>query len=537
MWKDLMKRRDFLKCLSAAAGAMGFAGCLESQQPSPEKPRYPRKLRYPNIVLIMADDMGYGDIGCYNPASKIPTPNMDALASRGMRFTDAHSPSAVCTPTRYGILTGRYCWRTRLKQGVLGGYSPPLIEQKRLTIPSMLKQRGYSTACIGKWHVGAQFHDKDGKPTSRENRIDFSKPITGGPHALGFEYAWFTAGCGTVAPPYGFIENDRFVDTQFSYYDSDKTAPHVLNSSGMMGASWRTRDADVVIADKACKYIQQQSNRRQPFFLYLTPNAPHEPCVEEVVPEFARRKSSAGSRGDLVWLFDWIVGKVVNALKKTRQIDNTLIIVTSDNGALPGDFLLDKQNRRVARKNRNYLFKRYGHKSTGDLRGFKAHIWEGGHREPLIASWPGKIQPDTVSDELVCLTDFMATLADITAVSLPNNAAEDSASFLPILTGDKSIGRHVGKPIREAIVHHSSYGVFSIRQGKWKLILETKGSGGWPVPRGGRPQQGTPGQLYDIDKDPAEQTDLWKHKPDIVARLTRLLEKYKATGRSVPARG
>jgi len=521
-----MFKRDFVKLVSFSAVFYFMCG-LPDLQGSVKN----TKGGLPNIVFIMADDMGYGDSGCYNPESKIPTPNIDALAKSGMRFTDAHSPSSVCTPTRYGVLTGRYCWRTRLKQGVLGGYSPPLIESDRLTLASMLKQRGYSTVCIGKWHLGSTFHAKDGKPTARESKIDFSKPITGGPAALGFDYSFFTAGCGTVAPPYGFIENERFVDKEFAFYDKKKMNPGVLNNSGMMGKSWITKDADVVIAKKACEYIEKRSHNDGPFFMYLTPNAPHEPCVEAVVPEFARGKSRAGARGDLVWLFDWIVGEVVGTLKKTCQLENTLIIVTSDNGALPGDFVIDENNRRVALKGRNFVFKTYDHKSTGDLRGFKAHIWEGGHREPLIVSWPGKVRANTVSNQLVCLTDFMATFADVVNFKLPNDAAEDSLSVLPVLTG-----REGDRPVREAIVHHSSYGVFSVRRGGWKLIVETKGSGGWPTPRGGRPKPGTPGQLYDIYNDPAEQNDLWDQKPQIGAKLTKLLEGYKQSGRSVANR-
>jgi arylsulfatase A len=266
----------------------------------------------PNIVLIMADDMGYGDVGAYNPASRIPTPHMDRLAAEGVRLTDAHAPSAVCTPTRYGVLTGRYCWRTHLKQGVIGGYARPLIEESRLTVASMLKQCGYHTACIGKWHVGLTFHDRHGQPTEVEDEVDFTRPISGGPRALGFDYAYINAGCGTCAPPYGFIENDRFVDDRFTFFDCDKDGPIGMGRfgqwGGMMGSSWVTKDADPIIADKACTYIEQRASEEAPFFMYLTPNAPHEPCLERFVPELARGKSQAGARGDLVWLFDWVVG-------------------------------------------------------------------------------------------------------------------------------------------------------------------------------------------------------------------------------------
>lgn len=490
-------------------------------------------MKQPNIVFIMADDMGYGDLSCYNAESRIPTPNMDALADQGMRFTDAHSPSAVCTPTRYGVLTGRYCWRTRLKRGVLGGYDAPLIETSRLTVASMLKHKGYNTACIGKWHVGLTFQDSHGDPVQDdEKRVDFSKPILGGPSDLGFDYAYYNAACGTGSSPYGFIENDRFVDDEFSHYDS--TVEPFETGGGMMGKSWVTKDADVIIARKACEYIEDRSKDEAPFFLYLTPNAPHEPCAEPVVPDFARGKSEAGSRGDLVWLFDWIVGQVMETLERTSQAENTLIMVTSDNGALPGDFVFNDEGVRVEANpdRREFEYRTYGHKSCGDFRGYKAHIWDGGHREPLIARWPGTIQCGTISDEVVCLTDLMATCAAIVGIELPDNAAEDSYDISPVFRDDE-----LEQPLREATVHHSSHGVFSIRQGCWKLIQDTKTSGGWPTPRGERPVPGTPGQLYDIMKDPAEQNDLWEREPQVVARLSGLLNGYIDTGRSATYRG
>lgn len=492
-------------------------------------------LKLPNIIFIMADDMGYGDAGCYNPESRIPTPNMDRLAAAGTRFTDAHAPSAVCTPSRYGVLTGRYCWRTRLKEGVTGGYAAPLIEKERLTVASLLKQAGYDTACIGKWHVGLTFQDADGNPTEIEEQVDFARPVTGGPTELGFDYAYYNAGCGTCAPPYGFIENGHFVDKDFSLFDPGKDGPVQVGSfgqwRGMMGAGWVTAEADVTIAEKACEYMTKSADQEAPFFLYLAPNAPHEPCVEKFVPELARGQSDAGARGDLVWLFDWIVGRVIKTLEETNQADNTLLIVTSDNGALPGDFVLDGNGNRVeaGTGEHEYRYRTYGHTSNGDWRGYKAHIWEGGHREPMIARWPGVVQPGMVSDQTVCLTDFLATCAEITDSDLPEDAAEDSFSFLHLLTGDDP-DEKAGRPARKAIIHHSGYGVFSIRRGRWKLISGTKGSGGWPTPRGTRPSPGAPGQLYDIATDPAEMCDLWEKRPDIVKSLSQLLEDYQKNG-------
>jgi arylsulfatase A-like enzyme len=477
----------------------------------------------PNIVFIMADDAGYGDVGCYNAATKIPTPNIDRVAREGIRFTDAHSPSAVCTPTRYGVLTGRYCWRSRLKRGVLFAYEPPLIEQERLTVASLLHSAGYHTACIGKWHLGIGYTAKEGSEIdfsrplpwpsvtdrSLEERVDFSRRLWGGPTELGFDYFYGTSGCPTCQPPYGFIENDRFVEPPSSYHDD----PVYTGRPGMMAPGWQHKHADPIIAEKAVAYIQERARSRAPFYLYLCPSAPHEPCTEEVVPEFARGRSQAGPRGDLVWLVDWMVGQVMDALERTGQADNTLLMVTSDNGALPGD--------RVRESDRE-VYRTYDHLSCGDWRGYKAHIWEGGHREPLICRWTGRIEPDTVSDELVCLGDLMATCAALVGVQLPVDVAEDSYNLLPALVGEKRV-----EAIRPSLIHHSGTGVFSIRQGTWKLILETQGSGGWPPPRGGPPVPGSAGQLYNLNDDPAEARNLWDERPKVIERLSALLNTYR----------
>ncbi len=491
----------------------------------------------PNIIFIMADDLGYGDVGCFNPNSKIPTPNVDRLAWEGIRFTDAHSPSAVCTPTRYGVLTGRYCWRSELKHGVLYGYEPPLIEPNRLTVAALLKNAGYNTACVGKWHLGLGYSTKPGQEIDfdrplpwgdatreEEEKIDFSQRLEGGPTALGFDYFFGTSGCATAQPPYGFIENDRFVEAPSVYRDKF----WYTGRPGMTAPSWEDKDVDPTFVRKAVEYIEAQAESEDPFFLYLTPSAPHEPCLEGVVPEFARDKSQAGPRGDLVWLVDWMVGQVLDALDRTGQGENTLVIFTSDNGALPGDRKHGADGETAEER-----YNTYGHRSCGDWRGYKAHIWEGGHREPLVARWPGKIQPGAVSDELICLTDFMATCAAIVDRELPDGAAEDSFNALPVLLDEAA-----GGPIRESVIHHSCFGVFSIRRGDWKLVEGTKTSGGWPPPRGGRPEPGAPGQLYDLKDDPREQNDLWERHPDMVEQLTALLDAYREHGRSrVPRSG
>jgi len=512
-----MKRREFLK-LMASTPPM-FSG-LTSHATEVTDDRLAS--RPPNIVIVLADDLGYGDAGCYNPDARIPTPQMDRVAREGIRFTDAHSSSAVCTPSRYGLLTGRYCWRTPLQSGVFFGYEPPLIEPGRLTLPGILKQRGYDTACIGKWHLGLGYTAKPGADVdfarpipwpeadlAFEEQIDFSARLSGGPCAIGFDTFFGTSGCATCQPPYGFIEGDRFIEPPSFYYDT----PPYTGRPGMMAHGWRHKEADVTLCQKAEDYIHSREHTDTPFFLYLTLNAPHEPCVEEVVPDFARARSQAGPRGDLVWLFDWIVGRVMDALDSTHQTNNTLLVVTSDNGALAGDrvWLGDREE-----------YQTYGHRPCSNWRGFKSHIWEGGHRVPFLVRWPGHISPGAESNQLMCLTDILATCAAAAGYTLPESTAVDSTNLFPVLTGNTGHG-----PRRDSLVHHSGYGVFAMRQDQWKCIYDTRGSGGWPPPVGQAPIAGSPGQLYDLDEDPGESDNRWDERPDMVNHFRELLRRYQ----------
>lgn len=481
-----------------------------------------RANKRPNIVVIFADDIGYGDFGCYNDECRIPTPNIDRLAAEGMSFHDAHSASAVCTPSRYSLLTGRYCWRSALKSSVLYGYEPPLIETDRFTLPRMLGDVGYATACIGKWHLGLGYSTKPDRyvdfgrhlPWSNacrelEEAIDFSAPLGGGPLELGFDSFFGTSGCSTCQPPYGFIEDRHFVEEP-SYYDE---SPHFTGRSGMTAPSWDHKEADPTFAAKAVEYIESQARDDKPFFLYLAPSAAHEPCNEAVTPEFARGKSEAGPRGDLVWLFDWMVGQVTDALERTELTDSTLVVVSSDNGALAGDRVMEGAQE---------IWRTYDHLSCGDWRGFKSHIWEGGHREPLIFRWPDRIKPGSASDDLCCLTDLTATCAEIVGAKLPSGAAEDSVSILPTL---------MGKPNDSAtdrtVIHHSLTGVFAVRRGDWKAVFGTTDSGGWPPPRGGAAEPGANGQLYHLSVDPREEHNLWDERPDVVVELGRELDRIR----------
>jgi arylsulfatase A len=452
-----------------------------------------------NIVLILADDLGYGDLSVYNPSSKIPTPNLNQLATQGMRFTDAHSPSSVCTPTRYGILTGRYAWRTRLKQGVLDGYSPSLIEKDRVTLASLLRRQGYRTVGIGKWHLGLG----DGEKT------DYSQPLRPGPNAAGFD-EFFGIPASLDMPPYLFFENERVVEAP----SSSIAASEMRRKGG--GGFWRAgaiapnfkHEAVLpTLSERAVSFIGQQSTEK-PFFLYLPLTAPHTPWMPTA--EF-RGKTGVDYYGDFVAQVDDTVGRVLKALEESGLTGNTLVIFTSDNGAhwLPEDIA------------------KWGHRANGNLRGQKADIWEGGHRIPLIVRWPGAIKPGSRSDQLVCLTDLMATIASLTGAALLEDAGEDSLDFSSVLLGHKS---RTG--LRDTIVHHSADGTFAIRQGHWKLAMAL-GSRGFSLPKEELPKAGeAEGQLYNLRDDPQEEHNLWLREPKIVARLTALLEKLKADGNS-----
>jgi arylsulfatase A-like enzyme len=497
-----MDRRDFLKSLGLGAPALTFpfAKAVRREAGPPEKP--------PNIVLIMADDMGLGDPGCYNPGSLIPTPHMDRIAAEGARFTDAHSPAALCSPTRYSLLTGRYSWRTRLKKGVMMPYWRPLIEPSRPTIASLLRSRGYGTAYIGKWHLGLDWTTKDGSKAeefySRDQpfkadetlqwRVDFSRPVGGGPTRLGFDYFYGNAGCPSNDPPYVFIENDRpvAVPTQMSR-EEWRGLPGFL--PGPMADDWSEEEIDVVLAGKARAAIDRHLQQRPdaPFFLVVSPNSPHIPWL---VPEFMTGRSKEGPRGDLVALFDWVVGEVDAHLKKRGISENTLLIVTSDNGGQKGA---------------------NGHRSELDFRGYKSDIWEGGHRVPFIVRWPGRIASGAVSGELVSLGDMFATFADLTGAPLPDNAAEDSWSVLPAL-----LGKSTGRPLHEALIFQAGNGDLALRQGRWKYLAAKQDGGG--------------GQLYDLDADPRETKDVAAENPSIAAALAALLDKYRSQGFSRPMR-
>lgn len=473
----------------------------------------------PNLVFILADDLGYGDVRCLNPDGRIATPHLDRLAERGMVFTDAHSSSAVCTPTRYAFLTGRYNWRSRLKKGVLGGYSPRLIELERLTVAEFLRQNGYATACVGKWHLGFTWQLKDGGRADDGGNysrlyehawdVDYGKPILDGPLAVGFDY-FFGISASLDMPPYVFIENDRATEIP--------TTTKEYLREGPAGAGFEGIDVLPRITAKAVTFIEMHATAARsgkPFFLFVPLNSPHTPILPSA--EW-RGKSGLNAYADFVMQTDDTVGQLMAALERNGLVGNTLVIFTSDNGCSPQAGFEE--------------LARHGHQPSHVFRGAKADIFEGGHRVPFIVRWPARVKPGSRSDQVVCLTDFFATAADLVGSPPPPDAAEDSFSFLPALEG-----RDQG-PSRKAIVHHSINGSFSIRQGKWKLAL-CPDSGGWSEPRpGSDAAKALPAvQLHDLNADIGEQANLAAEHPEVVERLTRLLERYVADGRSTPGPG
>jgi len=459
--------------------------------------------RRPNVVVVLADDLGFGDPRCYNPESRIQTPHIDRLAREGTRFTDAHSPSAVCTPTRYGLLTGRYAWRTRLKSGVLVGESANLIDPERLTLPELLREQGYRTIGVGKWHLGL----------GENEPVDWTRPLRPGPIDHGFD-TFFGIPASLDFAPYVYILDDRVVQLPSERIEQSE---HRRQGGG---GFWRAgaiapdfRHAEVLprLVERSIEAIERVTRERpeQPFFLYLALTAPHTPWLPS---EAFVGATEIGPYGDFVAQVDAGLGEVLATLERLAIADDTLVVFTSDNGShWPRSDV-----------------ERYGHAANGPYRGQKADIWEGGHRVPFLARWPGRVPPGRVCDDLLVLTDLMATCATLAGVELPNDAGEDSFDQSGALLGT------AGVPARDSAVLHSLDGTFAVRKGRWKLI-EGLGSGGFTQPKRVEPVAGgSRGQLYDLGVDPAEERNLWLELPDTVAELAALLEFQRSSGRSRP---
>ena len=477
----------------------------------------------PNILIIYADDLGYGDVACYNrERGKIPTPHIDRLASGGMRFSDAHSSSGVCSPSRYTLLTGRYHWRTRLQRGIVGLWGAPVITPERLTIGGLAQRHGYRTACIGKWHLGWDWPIPAGKKrwfatTGYRGKKDltatdehreawrevFSKPISGGPVDVGFDEYF-----GTDVPnwpPYCYIENDRTVGIPTEYAAARLFEKNQASQQGPALAGWTLEPILPELGKRAAAFIRREAKKSAPFFIYMPLTSPHTPL--SVNPEW-RGKSGLNLYADFVMETDAVVGLVLAALEDSGVAGETLVIFTSDNGCAPyiGAGELEEQ----------------GHYPSGPLRGYKSDAWEGGHRVPFIVRWPGKVVAGSENSQLVHQADLLATFAELFGARLADDEGEDSFSLMPLLNGGE-------QAVRESAVSAASSGLPAVRLGPWKYI-PGRGSGGWG--KGG--DQSQPVQLYQLETDLGETKNLAAENPEKVAEMQALLERLIVRGRSTP---
>jgi len=465
--------------------------------------------RPPNVIFIMADDLGYGDLSSYG-ATHFKTPACDLLAAEGMKFTDAHSPSAVCTPTRYSVLTGRYAWRSWLKNWVLMENHPLLIDTDRLTMGKVFQNAGYRTGCVGKWHLG----------WGTEPGVDYSGEVKPGPLEVGFDEFFgvpYSHNSGRGLRVY--MRDRRIIGLKEGDSYRDKEVQKVTMRS--------LEDTAIELSKEAVAFVDK--HKEKPFFLYYPTTNIHFPITPN--SRFAGMTKS-GKYGEFVVEFDWAVGQILEALERNGIADNTMVVVTSDNGARPHPEL-------------------NGHACNGPWRGTKRMIYEGGHRVPLIVRWPGKVAKGSVSEETVCLTDFFATFANMVDQPIPDSAGEDSYNIMAVLKQ-----KDYKKPLREATVHHSVSGQFAIRKGDWKLI-EGSGDGDYPRNEKGKmkvisykvemdPKTGKPldldyfqlehdgnYQLYNLADDPKETTDLSEKHPEKVKQMAKLLNDYRESDRSV----
>jgi len=474
----------------------------------------------PNFLIILADDLGYGDVQCYNPErGKIPTPHIDRLAAGGMRFTDGHCSSGCCSPSRYTLLTGRYHWRSRLQQGIVAAWEKPLIAPDRLTIAKLAQEQGYRTACIGKWHLGwdwpiepeqmAHFRGLGGKSggggTVTTNVTDahrstwadvFRKPISGGPTTRGFDEYF-----GTDVPnwpPYCFIQNDRTIGIPSELLPADLLVRNQASLQGPALKDWKLEPILPALGERAADFIARQAKAGQPFLVYLPLTAPHTPIAPS--PSF-RGRSGIGDYGDFVMQTDVVIGRVLEALDQNGVADNTCVLLTSDNGC--ASYIGVKE------------MEAQGHYPSGPLRDYKASVYEGGHREPFIVRWPGVVKTSSVCHHYVHHADLIATLAAIWNVKLPDDAGEDSFNLLPLLKGDD-------RPIRPHGVNTACNGVPSVRRGAWKLILQADEAAKTEV------------QLYNLATDLGETKNVAAENPTLVTEMRALLETLITNGRSTP---
>jgi arylsulfatase A len=484
----------------------------------------------PNILVILADDLGYGDVGCYNSESKIPTPHLDKLAAEGMRFTDAHSPSTVCTPTRYSLLTGKMAFRINYRSVFAGVGGPCLIKEDQATLPQLLRDRGYATAMTGKWHVGMSFLDKDGQRITQDGiegvkRIDYSRAIPDAPIHRGFDRFFGTVCCPATDFLYAYIDGDRIPVPATKVLDQSNLPKHPYaedNRIGMIAPDYDLEEVDMVFLRKSREFLEahRKQSPDKPFFLLHSMHAAHLPSFASA--QF-KGSTKAGPHGDFIHELDFIVGELMKTLEQLGVADNTLVIFTSDNGPEVTTAI--------------HMRADYAHDGARPWRGVKRDQWEGGHRVPFIARWKGKIAPGSTTNQTISLTDIMATCAAVVETKLPDNAAEDSVNIFPVL-----LGKDGGKPVREYTLHQTISLALAIRQGPWKY-LDHRGSGGNNYDKGEmKPfaltdtEPNAPGQLYNLEADPGETTNLYFKEPGIVKNLKSLLDASKASGRSAPVK-
>ena len=481
--------------------------------------------KQPNIIIIYADDMGYGDLNCQNPNSKIPTPHLDQLASEGMRFTDAHSSSGICSPSRFALLTGTYHWRRQ--HGIVGSFGKPFFKDTDVTLPQLLKTKGYTTACIGKWHLGWNWEFKN-SPSGEVKQwgamrkvylpedIDWGKPVSGGPLDRGFDYYF---GDGTINfPPYAWVENDRITEIPTEEMDINNIGFSTKEGSwefrpGPKVKDWNPYNVLPTLTKNTVDWIKNR-NDTEPFFLYFALPSPHAPIIPN--NEFDG-KSEAGGYGDFMVQTDWVAGQVLKALKEKGLEDNTIVIFSADNGT------------------ESYAWKRaekYQHFSMGNFRGLKRDVWEGGHHVPFIIKWPGLIKAGSVSSEVISQVDIMATLAKITGTNLPENAAPDSYDLSPVIKGTT-----YKSPLREATIHNTYANTWGIRKGKWLYINNTSG-GHRKLPESFKKLTGytdfdTKSLLFNMENDSEQRVNLYHEFPEKIIEMDALLEEYRNTSRSV----
>ncbi|MCP9235272.1 sulfatase-like hydrolase/transferase [Lewinella sp. JB7] len=473
----------------------------------------------PNVVIIYADDMGYGDLAIQNPDSKIPTPNLDRLAREGMRFTDAHSSSGICSPSRYALLAGKYHWRRQ--HNIVNSFGPPFFADSDVTLPQVLRDHGYNTACIGKWHLGWDWTFRNDSLASlaaanksvkvnRPEDVDFSGRIAGGPLSRGFDYYF---GDGTINfPPYAWFENDRLLEMPTEMMHPDSVGYEVGEGKwefrpGPKVAGWNPYEVLPTVTDKAVEYIGRQSADK-PFFLYFALPSPHAPIIPN--EEFVG-KTEAGSYGDFMYETDYMIGRVLTALEEAGFAENTLVIFSSDNG--PEHYAFPRAER-------------YNHLSMGELRGLKRDVWEGGHRVPMIVRWPGEIEGGAVREQTISQIDLMPTVAAVAGIDLPSGAAPDGYDQSSLLTGAET-----DAPVRRVTVHNTYAPRWGLRDGDW-LYLDGPSGGVTRMPeefaeRRGFPDFDSEVLLFNLRDDPGQRLNLSEEHPERVKRMQRLLEEKR----------